>query len=198
MSNAMKKSQRVLSRLLVVAVSAAAGAGALAQSNLPGASMGYVGLNAGQSNFRLDSGTGLFSADTLSTAYSLYTGGYFSNNFGVEVGYIDFGRVNRGGGSTKADGFNLSLIGKLPTGGSFNLLGRIGTIYGRSEVSSSTGSGIVAGTENVWDWSYGVGAEYLFNPNWSGVLQYDEHYLKFPGTGRDRITNTSLGARYRF
>ncbi|WP_114970924.1 outer membrane protein [Rhodoferax ferrireducens] len=47
-------------------------------------------------------------------------------------------------------------------------------------------------------WSYGVGAEYKFTPQWSAVLQYDEHDLKFAGDNRDRISVVSLGARYRF
>jgi OOP family OmpA-OmpF porin len=203
----MKKSHRLISGLLVAAASLAAVVGAQAQSSesssrsgygmyCPGT--GYVGLNAGRSDFMVGNGVGIFNHDQGDTAYNIYAGGYFSNNFGVEIGYTDFGSVNRAGGRTKADGLNLSLVGKLPVSNMFNLLGKIGATYGRTDVSSAAGSGVTAGTENGFDWSYGVGAEYSFTPKWSAVVQYDEHYLKFPGSGRDRVSAATLGVRYGF
>jgi OmpA-OmpF porin, OOP family len=162
----------------------------------PGSS--YIGFNAGQSDFSLGNGTGLFSGDDKDTAYNIYAGSYFNPYLGLELGYTDFGKAKRGGGNTKAMGFNLSLVGKYPLGTSFNLLGKVGTTYGRTEVSSLPGSGITAGKENGFGLSYGVGAEYLFTPQLSGVIQYDEHRLEFAGTGRDRIGAATLGLRYRF
>ncbi len=165
-----------------------------------GTANSYMGLNAGQSDFsRVNNGTGLFGSDKNTTAYNIYAGSYFNNKtMGFELGYIDFGSINRAGGRTKADGINLSLIGRMPISGAFNLLGKVGTLYGRTDVSSAAGSGITASSETGFDWTYGVGAEYAFNPQWSGVLQYDEHFLKFSNSGRDRITNLALGARYHF
>lgn len=201
----VKKSHRIITSLFVAAASLAAVAGAQAQSSASSSGSdyamhgnSYIGLNAGQSDFILGNGTGIFGSDKHDTAYNIYAGTYFNNNFGFEIGYTDFGSVNRAGGRTKADGINLSLVGKLPVSGSFNLLGKIGTTYGRTDVSSAAGSGVAAGTENGFDWSYGVGAEYAFNPQWSAVLQYDEHYLIFPVSGRDRISATTLGVRYGF
>lgn len=162
----------------------------------PGAT--YIGINAGQSNYRLNNGVGGFASDQRKNAYSIYGGGYFSNNFGVELGYTDFDRINRAGGSTKAEGFSVSLVGKLPLSPSFNLLGKLGTTYGRTDVSSNPASGIASGKEAKWGLSYGIGAEYAFNSSWSGVLQYDEYNMKFAGTGNDRINTTSLGIRYKF
>lgn len=164
----------------------------------PGPGQSYIGLNAGQSNFMLGNGSGIFGFDEHDVAYNIYAGTYFTYNFGIEFGYVDFGSVNRAGGRTKADGISLSLVGKLPVGDSFKLLGKIGTTYGRTDVSSAGGSGITAGTDSGFDWSYGVGAEYAFNPQWSAVLQYDEHYLKFAGSGHDRVSATTLGVRFRF
>ena len=158
----------------------------------------YIGLNAGRSDFSVGNGIGVFTHDQGDVAYNIYAGSYFNNNFGFEFGYTDFGRVNRAGGSTKADGINLSLIGKLPVGSSFNLLGKVGTTYGRTDVSSAAGSGVTAGSDSGFDWAYGVGAEFAFNPQWSAVLQYDEHYLKFAGGSRDRVSAAALGLRYGF
>ena len=158
----------------------------------------YVGLNAGRSNFRLNNGIGGFPSEQRKNAYSLYGGSYFDNHLGFEIGYADFGRINRAGGSTKAEGFNLGLVGKFPVGSSFNILGRAGTTYGRTDVSAAVASGIAAGKQSNFGLSYGVGAEFAFNPSLSAVVQYDEYNLKFVSTGREKINTTSLGLRYRF
>ena len=162
----------------------------------PGSS--YIGLNAGRSNFRLNNGIGGFPSEQRKNAYSLYGGSYFDNHLGFELGYANFGRINRAGGSTRAEGYNLGLVGKFPVGTSFNLLGRVGTTYGRTDVSSAVGSGIASGKQNNFGLSYGVGAEYAFNPSLSAVVQYDQYNLKFVGTGRETVNTTSLGLRYRF
>ncbi|MBT9507065.1 outer membrane beta-barrel protein [Rhodoferax sp.] len=204
----MKKSHRLYSRLLLVAAASLATlAGAQAQSSTQGVSSSdasygqgssYIGLNAGQSDFKLGNGTGLFASDNRTDAFSIYAGTYINHNFGFEFGYTDFGKIGRGGGNTKADGLSLSLIGKLPLGSSFNLLGKLGTTYGRTEVTSAAGSGITAGNDNGFGWSYGVGAEYAFTPQFSVVLQYDEHYLPFVETGRERVRAAGLGLRFGF
>ena len=197
-----------LSGLLLAVVALTFAAGAQAQtSTTPSAGSGYsmyslnssyIGFNAGRSNFRLNSGLGGFPNNSRNNAYSLYGGGYFTNNLGVEMGYSDFGRVARAGGTTSSEGFNLSLIGKLPLSPAFNLLGRAGTTYGRTDVSSAAGSGIVAGRDSGFGLSYGVGAEYAFSSTWSAVLQYDEYNLKYVNSGRNRLNTTSIGLRYRF
>ena len=162
----------------------------------PGAS--YIGFNAGRSNFSgLGNGTGLFGSSNRDTSYSLSGGTYFNDNLGVELGYTALGRVNRAGGTTDAEGINLGLVGKAPLGDQFNLLGRIGTTYGRSNVSSAPGSGVASGRASGFGLSYGVGAEYAFNTNWSAVLQYDVYNINFAG-GRSKVNTTSAGLRYRF
>ena len=200
----MQSLTRMFSGTVLAVAALAAVTGAQAQSSSssnysfysPGA--GYVGFNAGRSDFSLSNGTGIFASDKHDTAYNIYAGSYFSSNFGLELGYTDFGNVSRAGGNTKAKGVNLSLVGKFPLSNAFNLLGKLGTTYGRTSVSSAPGSGVASGSENGFGVSYGVGAEYAFNPNWSAVLQYDEHKLKFAGGDRDRISATTVGVRYRF
>jgi len=190
----------------VFAVAALAGAaGAQAQSSqtssnysfyAPGSR--YFGLNVGQSDFSLPSGTGAFPSDNKDTSYNIYGGSYFNNNFGLELGYTDFGKANRAGGQTEAQGINLSLVGRLPLSNSFNLLGKLGTTYGHTRVSSAAASGIASGSESGWGLSYGLGAEWAFTPAMSAVLAWDEHDMKFVGTGNQRVSTTSLGLRYRF
>ena len=194
--------------IAVAAVTLAFASGAQAQSSTTSAprtgysmyapGSAYIGFNIGQSNLKLNNGNGAFGFERSKNVYNLYGGSYFNDFIGLEIGYADFGRINRGGGQTKADGFNLGVVGKLPLAPSFNLLGRLGTTYGRTDVSSNIASGVVAGKETGWGGSYGIGAEFLFNPELSAVLQYDEYNLKFAGGNRDKINTTSLGLRYRF
>lgn len=163
---------------------------------IPGSS--YVGFNVGRTDYSLGNGGGNFGSDRSDTSYGLNAGAYFNNYLGLEIGINDFGDVTRGGGTTQAYGFNVSLIGKLPLNQNFNLLGKVGTTYGRTEVSSRPGSGIAAGKDDGFGVSYGLGAEYVFTPSVSAVVQYDEHYMKFIGTDRERVGTASLGLRYRF
>ena len=199
----MKKSFKLSIALAAAALAMAGGVQAQSSSSSSGYSMygpgaTYIGFNAGQSNYRLNNGVGAFPSEQRKNSYSLYGGGYFSNNFGLELGYTDFDRISRAGGSTKAEGFSVSLVGKLPVAPSFNLLAKLGTTYGRTEVSSSPASGITPGKETSWGVNYGIGAEYAFSTNWSAVLQYDEYRMKFAGSGNDKINTTSLGIRYNF
>jgi len=186
--------------LAVAALAAAAGVQAQSTTNYslyaPGA--GYVGLNLGSSNYSLGSGFGPFASDDRDTVYNIYTGTFFNPNFGFELGYTNFGKIDRAGGRTKAEGINLSLVGRAPVSQSFNVFGKLGTTYGRTDVSALPASGVASGKETGFGVSYGLGAEYVFNPQLSAVLQYDEHRLRFAGEGRDRVNATTVGLRYRF
>ena len=200
----MTSSKRFLSAIVVAAASLTAMTGAQAQSTVDGPysfyspGSGYLGLNAGKSNFSVGNGTGFFTSDNKDTTYGVYGGSYFTPYFGAELGYTNFGKINRAGGSTKAEGINVSLIGRLPLSPQFNLLGKLGTTYGRTDVSSAFGSGVVAGKETGFDVSYGIGAEYAFTPAVSGVLQYDEHKMKFAGGDNNRVGAATAGIRFKF
>ena len=156
----------------------------------------YLGLNFGQSSFRLNSGTGGFASQQRKNSHNIYGGAYFNENFGAQIGFTDFDRINRAGGTTYANGVTLSLVGRLPVAPSFNLLGRVGTTYSRTHVSPNPASGITPGNESSWGPSYGVSAEYVFSPSWSGVLQFDQYNMKFAGTARDKANATGLGGSY--
>jgi OOP family OmpA-OmpF porin len=199
----MRSLTRNFSATVLALAALAAGASAQAQSsnytlNSPGSR--YIGMNVGKSDFSVGNGTGtgILASESKDTAYSIYGGSYYNNNLGMELGFTDFGKISRAGGTTKAQGFNLSLVGRLPLSPAFNLLGKVGTTYGRTNVSSVPGSGVASGSESGFGVSYGVGAEYAFNPQLSAVLQYDSHDLKFAGSGRDRVSATTAGLRYKF
>lgn len=198
----VKKTNSIISSLFVAAIALTAATGAQSQSPdyaLSRSGNSFTGFSAGLTEYKLNDGTGVFGSDKRTTTYNLYVGGYFENsNLGTELGYTDFGKITRAGGTTKADGVNLSLIGRIPLGDTVNLLGKVGTTYSRTDVSSAAGSGVTAGNNSGFDWSYGLGVELALARAWSAVLKYDEHYMKFAGDARDRINVTSLGLRYRY
>lgn len=201
----MKKFPHATVSLVLAAVALTLAAGAQAQSNptdnkapIYGAGSAYMDLGVGQSDFSLGNGIGVFGSDQGDTSYSLRGGRYYGQNWGLELGYTDFGSVERAGGRTKADGINISVIGKLPLNPAFNLLGKIGTTYSRTDVSSNPASGVVAGSESGFGLSYGIGVEYAFTPKWSAVLQYESQEMKFAGDRDERVGVTTLSARYQF
>jgi hypothetical protein len=173
-------------------------AGPVASALTPGAT--YIALNAGTSDLsRPITAFGLFGGTQQGSSYGVAMGNYMENqNYGFEVGYTDFGSVNRYGGSTKVDGINLSLIGRMPLSTNFNLLGKVGTTYSRTDVSATGANSNMAGSERGFDWSYGLGAELKLAPQWSATLQYDEHFVKYPTTGSERVSATTLGVRYYY
>jgi len=160
----------------------------------------YIALNAGTADLsRPITAFGVFGGQQQGQAYGLAMGNYVTGqNYGYEVGYADFGSVNRYGGSTKVDGITLSVLGRMPVGSNFNLLGKLGTTYSRTDVSASAANSNLAGSERGFDWSYGVGGEVMVTPQWGATSQYAEHFVKYPTTGSERISSTTLGARFYY
>jgi hypothetical protein len=208
--HAHKNALRLLPAAVLALAGLAAGSAVQAQSQSytpagPVASMftpglSYIALNAGTADLsRPITAFGLFGGDQQGRAYGVAVGNYFAgHNYGFELGYTDFGSVSRYGGNTKVDGINLSLLGRMPVGSNFNLLGKVGTTYSRTDVSTNAANSSLAGSERGFDWSYGLGGEFVINPRWSATLQYDEHFVKYPITGSERVSATTLGARYHY
>ncbi len=166
-------------------------------SILPGTRRGYLGLNVGRSDYGdLSCGIG-FSCDDSGTRTHLYTGGYFNDWLGMEVGYLNEGKVDRSGGSTRAEGINLSLVGRVPLG-AFNVFGKAGATYGRTRVSASPLSGITEGRERGWGPSFGAGVGFDITAGSGVVLEWTRNDFHVPGGGRSNIDGASLGYVHRF
>lgn len=166
-------------------------------SVIPYSTNGYIGLNIGQPDWSIPCSGGVFGCSEGNTSYNIYTGGMFNEYFGAELGYVDFGRFERGGGRTRAAGVNLSLVGNFPLG-AFNVYGKIGTLYGRTNVTSNPISGLATGKRSGWEGSYGVGVGYQLSQRSMVVLEWNRYDLDFADVGRRDITTTSLGYVYRF
>ncbi len=166
-------------------------------SVIPYASHGYVGINIGRPDYSLGCGVGGFPCSDSTTSYNLYTGGMFNQHFGAEVGYVNFGRMARGGGRTEAHGINLSLVGRVPVG-MMHVFGKVGTTYGRTRVTADALSGVTTGRASGWAGSYGAGVGFDLSPRSSIVLEWSRYDLRFPGDGKREVDTTSIGYVHRF
>ena len=164
---------------------------------LPAAGRSYLGLNLGRSNYNVPCGSISLLCDDSDRSVQLYAGTMVGNFWGVELGYINMGRIARAGGDTRARGLNLSLVGKAPLG-RFGVFGKVGTTYGRTETSALAGSGIAQGSDKGFGLSYGAGVSYDFTPRFSAVLEWESNDFRFSGSGRDPVRSTSLGLQYRY
>jgi OmpA-OmpF porin, OOP family len=168
------------------------------KSWLPYTNNGYIGLNIGRSRYDTRCGNAPFSCDDDATSASLVVGGMLNRNFGLELGYLHLGDTDRAGGTTRAQGLNASVVGRVPVGSMFSLFGKLGTTYGRTRTDARPGSGIAGGKDSGWGPAYGLGASVDFSNNVSAVLEWQRHRFHFAGDERAYIRTTSLGVRYRF
>jgi OmpA-OmpF porin, OOP family len=193
-----------LRTLGIAAMTVVAAAAAHAQSSssgggyslLPWTQQGYVGLNLGASDYDTPCGSGS-GCDNANVAMHLYTGGMFNQWVGVEAGYINMGNADRGGGTTRAHGINVSVVGRLPLG-PVNLFAKGGATYGRTKITADASSGVVPGKSRGTGASIGAGVGYDFNRNSSVVLEYARHQFHFAGVGRESVDMASVGYVYRF
>lgn len=106
---------------------------------------------------------------------------------------LTMGRLDGGLGMTRADGFNLSLVGQLPFSNAFALEGRLGASYGRPDTSAmgaaqAFGDGL----------AYGAGLRWNFSTRASATVGWDSQELGFPGAGRETVRATRLGLQWRY
>jgi len=180
------------------AQSSGAGAASASRADWFGSGRGYLGLSLGRSRYGVDCGGVAFVCDRTDQAVKVTAGARAGNFWGVELGYLDLGRIARAGGTTKAQGLNLSLVAKVPVAQQISVFGKVGATYGRTESSTLAGSAVVAGTERGMGLSYGAGVSYDFTPRLSATLEWDSNDFRFASGGRDPVRSTSLGLQYRY
>jgi OmpA-OmpF porin, OOP family len=175
------------------------GLGSASSLWLPGSSRSYLGLNLGRSSQHLACGSIALLCDDTDRSMRLYAGRMIGNFWGVEVGYLDTGRIARIGGSPAAQGLNLSLVGKAPLGRAVGVYGKFGTTLGRPDTSVMGASGVAApGVERGFGLSYGAGVSVAFTPRLSATLEFESNDFRFAGSAGDPVRSTSLGLRYRY
>jgi OOP family OmpA-OmpF porin len=153
-------------------------------------SRSYLGLSLGPSRQELSCLPGACEP-RLST--HVYGGYMLSRHMGLELGYMDLGRVEAGAG-LRVQALNLSLVGRAQLGESLGIYGRVGTNYGRTDTTALH----AAPTESGFGLSYGAGLSWSFSPRGSATLGWDSQALQVPGMGRDTVRSTNLGLQWRY
>jgi OOP family OmpA-OmpF porin len=148
----------------------------------------YGGLSVGASRAKIDQdriaasllGAGLtatgFQRDERGSAYRLFGGYQFNHNIALEAGYFDLGQFGFNTGTTPAGtlngqirlrGLNLDLVGALPLGDRWSLLGRVGAQAAQTR-DRFTSSGAVAvlnpsPSQREINYKVGAGLQYAFS-----------------------------------
>jgi OmpA-OmpF porin, OOP family len=170
------------------------GGGVAFRASIPS---GYVGIGLGVPKYRTTCGGGGFECDDPDVGLHLFTGGMVNDFLGVELGYLRMGRAERAGGSTLAQGVNLSAVVRAPLA-PVNLFAKGGVTYGRTDVTASVLSGIPSGKESGLGLSYGAGVGYDFSASSGVVLEWQRHAFRFAGPGKENVDVLSVGYLVRF
>ena len=173
---------KLLSTLLLSATLGVAAFGAQAQDK-----GFYAGAGVGQSF--VDEG----SYDDEDTAFSVFGGYQFNKYFGLEAGYVDFGKIESDtvGPDLEGDSAYLTAVGTLPITDKFSAYAKAG--FHRWNLNDPlplvTGKADDSGT----DPTYGVGAQYRFNDK----VALRGEYSRFE-TGDADVDLAQVQVRYDF
>lgn len=191
--------KRFLAATLVVGAGALAAAPALSQPSdswrMPYErdfwGTGHIGAQIGQTRSEFPCPSG--GCEDNTTAVKLFAGGKFNNTFGGEISYFrtqDFDRPV--GGDISVYALNFGLLAGIPLGANSSVFGKLGLMYGHTEVGSSS--------QNGWGPSYGLGAQIGVTRGWAVRLDWDRYRFKLPAGGGDRenVDAFMIGAQYTF
>ena len=175
----------------------------------------YVGGSAGQSRAFFDASPPILRGlpATFDNSYGVWKafGGYqFSPSLSAEVTYVRLGdyTINvatpTGPQFTQAriTGWGGALVGTMPLGKNFSLLGRIGETYTRQTRGSCNicAGPVTESSSNVFSLTFGAGIKYDFNPNLSARAEV-ERFQKVGSDGNTfngHINLYTAGLAYKF
>jgi len=158
-------------------------------SNL-GASGPYIGFGVGRGKLHSSCPAG-FNCDLRDQSWRVFGGASFNNILGGEVGVMDLGNWDRGGGTTSARGVDAKLTAGWPIGENARIFGKLGVAYLRTNV---TGTGLTTGSDNKWGPTYGIGAQVGLGRNWA-VRGDIDRYRAHLASGWENIDMYTIGAQ---
>jgi OOP family OmpA-OmpF porin len=184
--------------MLAALLSAAAAIPASAQ-----AQQAYIGLNVGQASHGVDDeGLAVISRSERKTAFKLYGGYQFTKNWGVELGYADFGKArnvyNVGAPLTleyQSTAVYLAGTGTVPLNEQFALFAKLGISSGRTSGTLSFAGTNLQASGRKSSLMGGIGASYNLTKNAAIALEYED-FGKLDGDSK--VNMWSVGLRYKF
>jgi OOP family OmpA-OmpF porin len=159
---------------------------------------GHAGASFGQSKFK-DACISGFACDDKDQTFRLYAGGRFNNAVGLEAGVFNMGKFDRGGGRTDGWGLDLALVAGIPIGANSAIFGKLGAVYGRTEVdgTATEAQGLRTGKERGFGPRFGIGGQVGLTPQWAVRADWDRFRMPLPG-GKEDIDTLMLGVQYTF
>jgi OOP family OmpA-OmpF porin len=186
----------------------------------------YGGVSIGQSTVKIDddalrivgaTATSLSKNET-DTGYKAYVGYRLHQNFAVEGGYTDFGKISATRTMTapavgtfhadsKASGWHVDAVGIWPMQNNFSLFGKLGLIFNEVKTSLGTTGAVAlpAGTNTSPKHSgsnlkLGIGAGYDFTPTVGARVEWERaSKLGDDSTGgKSDVDLLSVGVVFRF
>lgn len=149
--------------------------------------------------------------DQTSAAFKLYGGYRLHRHFGLEAGYVNFGKYDlsvdiqspvsgRGTGDIKAHGFDFAAVGFLPATDTITLFGKIGAHRWNTKLRFGGPGGSFE--ESASGWTPVVGAGAIANLTRSLGLRFDVDYYNEIGdkdkTGESEVAMLTVNLLYRF
>ena len=159
----------------------------------------YIGGSGGQGRPTWDT-AGAFpgvavAVDSSNSAWKVFGGYQFNKNLGVEASYVSLGTFNvSNGASIDLYGAGIAVVGTLPLGKDFSLLGRGGVNRMRERINPF---GVA---DNTTSPTFGAGVKYDINANWNARVEA-ERILRM-GSNNNTISSDAnvytLGIGYKF
>jgi OmpA-OmpF porin, OOP family len=129
--------------------------------------------------------------------YKLFIGYDYPRFFGLEAGYVDFGKFKGATGGNgdvnlTGKGWDVVLTGRVPLGSMLALTARIGYLFWTTDVSSTIAA-IAGGNDSGRNWFYGFGARINLVPSLALLAEWERYKV---GTGNVDLVNA--GVRINF
>ena len=159
------------------------------------AGQGYVGVSVGGANVQAE--IDLISLDETTAGFKLFGGYRFTDHFGLEFGYVDFGTqeatMDTATLKTSIAGWTAVATGVAPMGERFELFGKAGLIISDTEIESTGNITPYERSDQAAEFTLGVGGAYKL-----GHLAIRAELEFFSSEVVDQIYLLSVGIEYRF
>jgi len=136
----------------------------------------YAGAGIGSTKVGDDDLSGVDDSDT---GFKIFGGYTFTENWGVEVSYFDFGEASVSAGNSSASvgitGLSASAVGRLPVNDMFAVYGKLGFASYDVDLDFNNVPGFGSGhmSDSDSDLIYGVGGALSFGGNFEARLEYE-------------------------
>lgn len=164
---------------------------------------GYAGASLGLATSKVDRGHAEFGSPDMSpneTAWRLFGGARYEANLGVEVGYINFGKIRVTEQvfgdyfETKMTGFELTPVGFLPIYKGFSAFAKGGLIFWSSDLTYGTAETVDSTAEETGSSPVlGLGAEYNIGRYIRLRGEFSQYFIDKTKAGSGDVFNISVG-----